>query len=49
MSFSNGVKLAQALSEDGAHVYGWDMEWNMNYNINRLEQEESTKRRKGLM
>ena len=36
-SFSNGVKLAQALSEDGAHVYGWDMEWNMNYNINRYK------------
>jgi len=34
-SGSNGVKLAEALGKDGAHVYGWDLEWNMNYNINR--------------
>jgi hypothetical protein len=32
---SNGVELAKALSEEGASVFGWDMEWNMNYNINR--------------
>ena len=33
--YSNGVELAKALSSEGAHVYGWDMEWNMDYNINR--------------
>jgi hypothetical protein len=36
---SNGVLLAEALSADGAHVFGWDMEWNMNYNINRYTTE----------
>lgn len=33
---SNGVELAKALAEEGASVFGWDLEWNMNYNINRL-------------
>ena len=33
--FSNGVELAKALAEEGASVFGWDLEWNMNYNINR--------------
>lgn len=32
---SNGVELAKALYNEGASVFGWDMEWNMNYNINR--------------
>jgi len=34
-SGSNGVELAKALFEEGASVFGWDLEWNMNYNINR--------------
>ena len=34
--FSNGVELAKALFSEGANVFGWDMEWNMNYNINRF-------------
>jgi len=34
-SGSNGVELAKALAEEGASVFGWDLEWNMNYNINR--------------
>ena len=33
--FSNGVELAKALYSEGASVFGWDLEWNMNYNINR--------------
>ena len=36
INFSNGVELAKALAEEGASVFGWDLEWNMNYNINRL-------------
>lgn len=36
ITFSNGVELAKALNNEGASVFGWDMEWNMNYNINRL-------------
>ena len=36
LDFSNGVELAKALAEEGASVFGWDLEWNMNYNINRL-------------
>ena len=32
---SNGVALAEALGKDGAHVFGWDIEWGINYNINR--------------
>lgn len=32
---SAGVELAKALGEEGASVFGWDLEWNMNYNINR--------------
>ena len=35
INFSNGVELAKALAEEGASVFGWDLEWNMNYNINR--------------
>jgi len=34
-SGNNGVELAKALYNEGASVFGWDMEWNMNYNINR--------------
>jgi len=34
-SGNNGVELAKALNNEGASVFGWDMEWNMNYNINR--------------
>lgn len=34
-SGNNGVELAKALASEGANVFGWDMEWNMNYNINR--------------
>jgi len=34
-SGSAGVELAKALGEEGASVFGWDLEWNMNYNINR--------------
>jgi len=34
-SGNNGVELAKALAEEGASVFGWDLEWNMNYNINR--------------
>jgi len=30
-----GVELAKALHNEGANVFGWDLEWNMNYNINR--------------
>ena len=29
------MELAKALYNEGASVFGWDMEWNMNYNINR--------------
>jgi hypothetical protein len=28
-------KNCDALSADGALVFGWDLEWNMNYAINR--------------
>ena len=35
--FSAGVELAKALGEEGASVFGWDLEWNMNYNINRWQ------------
>ena len=27
--------MAKALYNEGASVFGWDMEWNMDYNINR--------------
>ena len=41
LDFSNGVELAKALAEEGASVFGWDLEWNMNYNINRLAHRMS--------
>jgi len=34
-SGSNGVELTKALASEGASVFGWDMEWSINYNINR--------------
>ena len=34
-SGSNGLKIANALEQQGAHVIGWDLEWNMNFNVNR--------------
>ncbi|XP_023343432.1 uncharacterized protein LOC111712908 [Eurytemora carolleeae] len=40
-SGNNGVELAKALSMDGAHVFGWDLEWNMDYNINRYRYDGS--------
>ena len=41
--FSNGVELAKALYSEGASVFGWDLEWNMNYNINRYRYGGSAK------
>ena len=35
-SISNGLKIANALEQQGAHVIGWDLEWNMNFVVNRL-------------
>ena len=29
------MELAKALHNEGASVFGWDIEWNMNYTINR--------------
>ena len=29
------VKLNDYKYPIGAHVFGWDMEWNMDYNVNR--------------
>ena len=36
-SGSNGLKIANALEQQGAHVIGWDLEWNMNFNVNRCK------------
>ncbi len=36
-----GVLLADALSADGALVFGWDLEWNMNYTVNRYTDLKS--------
>ena len=35
-SGSNGVKIANSLEQSGAQVIGWDLEWKMNFTINRL-------------
>ena len=39
-SGSNGLKIANALEQQGAHVIGWDLEWNMNFagGINRWDR-----------
>ncbi len=35
-SGSNGIEIANILHGTGAQVIGWDLEWNMNFNSNRL-------------
>ena len=34
-SRNNGVELAKALTEEGASVFGWDLEWQMNFHVSR--------------
>ena len=29
--------MAKALYDDGASVFGWDMEWNMDWSVNRYK------------
>ena len=40
----NGLKIANALEQQGAHVIGWDLEWNMNFNVNRFTRLSSVER-----
>ena len=37
-SGANGLKIANALERKGEHVIGWDLEWNMNFKINRSDR-----------
>ena len=43
-SGSNGLKIANALEQQGAHVIGWDLEWNMNFNVNRCTRLSSVEK-----
>ena len=34
-----GMRIADLLASRGVQVFGWDLEWNMNFNVNRLKYD----------
>ncbi len=36
-SGARAMRIADLLAADGVQLFGWDLEWNMNFNVNRLK------------